>query len=95
MEKQRNLVAKNARKFNKATVQRDKKKDQKRGYKVKHKSKLYASTTPPVDEDITSSDMNGLQKDAGKLKKHGVDLDLGTRHFKDRANDARNEPPIV
>ena len=95
MEKQRNPVAKNAKKFNKASVQRDRKKDQKRGYKVKHKDKLYASTTPPVGEDITSSDMNGLQKDAGKLKKHGIDLDLGTRHFKDRANDDRNEPTIT
>ena len=69
MEKQRNPVAKNARKFNKATVQRDKKKDQKRGYKVKHKNKLYASTTPPVDEKMSPSDMNGLQRDANKLKK--------------------------
>ena len=56
MEKQRNPVAKNARKFNKASVQRDKKKDQKRGYKVKHKNKLYASTTPPVGEGLKVSD---------------------------------------
>lgn len=50
MEKQRNPVAKNAKKFNKASVQRDKKKDQKRGYKVKHKDKLYASTTEPTGD---------------------------------------------
>ncbi len=56
MEKQRNPVAKNAKKFNKASVQRDRKKDQKRGYKVKHKNKLYASTTPPVGEGLKVSD---------------------------------------
>lgn len=34
--KQRNFVAKHARKFNKATIQKDKKKSLKKGY-VKHK----------------------------------------------------------
>jgi len=33
-----NLVAKHARQFNTASVQRDRKKDLKRGYKIKHKN---------------------------------------------------------
>lgn len=36
--KQRNLVAKHARSFNKASIQKDKKKSLKKGY-VKHKGK--------------------------------------------------------
>ena len=36
VRRQRNLVAKHARTFNKATVQRDRKVDQKKGY-TKHK----------------------------------------------------------
>lgn len=37
--KDRNLVHKHAHKYNRATVQRDKKKDLKRGYNDKHKNK--------------------------------------------------------
>ena len=37
MSKTRNLVAKHSRKFNKAHVMRDRKKDEKRGYR-KHKA---------------------------------------------------------
>ena len=62
MEKQRNPVAKNAKKFNKASVQRDRKKDQKRGYKVKHKDKLYASTTPPVEQEGRAPSMSDTEK---------------------------------
>ena len=62
MEKQRNPVAKNAKKFNKASVQRDRKKDQKRGYKVKHKDKHYASTTPPVEQEGRAPSMSDTEK---------------------------------
>ncbi len=50
MSKDRNLVAKHARTFNKATVHRDKKKSAKRGYE-KHKNK----NPRPVDEVIKTA----------------------------------------
>ena len=47
-----------------------------------------------IDEDVTQSQLNDIEKYADRLFK-SVNIDVNfTRHFVDRVNDRRNEKPI-
>ena len=47
-----------------------------------------------IDEDVTQSQLNYIEKYADRLFK-SVNIDVNfTRHFVDRVNDRRNEKPI-
>ena len=57
------------------------------------KSRLVGSKRS-VNEDITKSDLDQIEKYADKLfAAVGIDVEF-TRHFLDRANDERNKKPI-
>lgn len=55
--------------------------------------KKYKKDTP-ISEDVTAKQLVDLEKFADRiLKKFNVDIEF-TRHFGDRMNDKRNDPPI-
>jgi hypothetical protein len=56
--------------------------------------KKYKKDTP-VSEEVSQKQLNDLEKFADRiLKKFDVDIEF-TRHFADRMNDKRNNPPIT
>ena len=56
--------------------------------------KKYKKDTP-VSEEVSQKQLNDLEKFADRiLKKFDVDIEF-TRHFADRMNDKRNDPPIT
>ena len=56
--------------------------------------KFCSHTAIIIDEDVTQSQLNDIEKYADRLFK-SVNIDVNfTRHFVDRVNDRRNEKPI-
>jgi hypothetical protein len=61
---------------------------------IKHAQVIRKTKGAKLDEDVSKSDLNQIEKYADKLfAAVGIDVEF-TRHFLDRVNDDRNEKPI-